>query len=289
MAQQLEAGSRHTVSERRGACHAMWASVAPAWRDRADLIDRRAAPTTEAMIERTSPCPGDRVLELACGPGGAGLAVAARVAPGEVVLSDVAAEMTTIAAARAASAGLGNVVTRVIDLEEIAEPDNSFDVVLCREGLQMAEDPARGAAEIRRVLRPGGRTAVAVWGPRELNPWLGLLFDAVGEGLGQPIPPPGAPSPFALDDPGGLGAAMVGGGLSNVEVEEVTVPFRAGSVDEWWNWTTALAGPVARKIATLPTPAADAIRRRAGGLVAEYETPDGIEIPGLSLVASATT
>jgi ubiquinone/menaquinone biosynthesis C-methylase UbiE len=95
------------------------------------------------------------------------------VAPGgEVVLSDVAAEMTAIAAARAEARGLGNVRTRQLDLERIDEPDGSYDVVLCREGLMLVPDPARAAGEIRRVLRPGGRAALAVWGPRERNPWL---------------------------------------------------------------------------------------------------------------------
>ncbi len=61
-------------------------------------------------------------------------------------------------------------------------------------------DPARAAGEIRRVLRPGGRVAVAVWGPRERNPWLGLVFDAVSAQTGPPVPPPGIPGPFSLDD-----------------------------------------------------------------------------------------
>jgi ubiquinone/menaquinone biosynthesis C-methylase UbiE len=54
------------------------------------------------MLALTKPQPGERVLELACGPGGLGLAAAKRVAPtGEVVLSDVVAQMTSIAAAHA--------------------------------------------------------------------------------------------------------------------------------------------------------------------------------------------
>ena len=73
-------------------------------------------------------------------PGGAGLAAAARVAPGGgVVLSDVAAEMTAIAAARAEVLGLSNVSTRELDLEHIDEPDHSYDAVLCREGLMFAQ------------------------------------------------------------------------------------------------------------------------------------------------------
>jgi ubiquinone/menaquinone biosynthesis C-methylase UbiE len=126
----------------------------------------------------------DRVLELACGAGGARLAAAPRVA--EVVLSDVVPEMTSIAAARAAAAGLDNVTVRALDLEAIDEPDAAFDVALCREGLMLVPDPAQATRELARVLRPGGRAAIGVWALRARDPWLGLVFDAVAAETGQP-------------------------------------------------------------------------------------------------------
>ncbi|HTI35475.1 MAG TPA: methyltransferase domain-containing protein, partial [Miltoncostaea sp.] len=87
--------------------HGMWSSVAPAWRDHADDVDARGAALAGRMLELAAPAPGERVLELACGPGGLGIAAARRVGPsGEVTLSDVAEEMLTIAGARAAGAGL---------------------------------------------------------------------------------------------------------------------------------------------------------------------------------------
>lgn len=144
----------------------MWASVAEAWGDYAEYVDTRGAAITAKMLELAVPQRGERVLELACGAGGTGLAAASLVGPGgAVVLSDVAAEMTSIAAARAKALGLDNVSTRELALEGIEQPEESYDVVLCREGLMFALDPARAMREIRRVLRPGGRVALAVWGP----------------------------------------------------------------------------------------------------------------------------
>lgn len=273
--------------ELRAQLRGMWASVAGSWGEHAAYVDARGAALAERMLELTMPRPGERVLELACGPGGLGLAAAERVAPGgEVVLSDVVAEMTAIAAARADAMGLSNVSTRQLDLERIEQPDGSYDVVLCREGLMFVPDPARAAREIRRVLRPGGRAALAVWGPRERNPWLGVVFDAVSAQVGAPVPPPGVPGPFSLEDADKLTGLLSGAGLSEVVVSEFPVPLRAASFEEWWARGLSLAGPLAQRLASLPEGAAQAIRARAQVAIGVYETPAGLEIPGVSLLAT---
>src|SRR3982074_487571 len=78
------------VDDPRAHVHGMWAAVAGSWAEHAEYADARGAAAAEKMLDLTTPQPGERVLELACGPGGLGLAAAKRVAPdGEVVLSDV--------------------------------------------------------------------------------------------------------------------------------------------------------------------------------------------------------
>jgi ubiquinone/menaquinone biosynthesis C-methylase UbiE len=271
----------------RAQLHGMWASVAPAWAEHADYADTRGAVITDRLLELSAPGPGERVLELACGPGGVGIAAAGLVGPaGEVVLSDVAAEMTAIAAARAAAAGLGNVRTLTLDLDDLGQPDQAYDVVLCREGLMFALDPAHAVAEIRRILRPGGRVALAVWGPRARNPWLSLVFDAVSAQLGTTLPPPGVPGPFALDDPERLAGLLAGAGLAEVAVTEVPTPLRDASFDAWLARTSALAGPLAKRLAALPEPARRQLRDRLEAAVRPYRTPAGLDFPGVSLLAS---
>ena len=113
-------------NEVRARVHGMWARVADAWGANADDVDRRGAEITARMLGAIDVRAGDRVLELACGPGGAGLAAAELVGPeGDVMLSDVVVGMVDIAAQRAAARGLTNVHAEVLDLEDIAQPDEA--------------------------------------------------------------------------------------------------------------------------------------------------------------------
>jgi ubiquinone/menaquinone biosynthesis C-methylase UbiE len=182
----------------------MWDSVAPGWESNAEFVDGHLAAATDLLLEGLGVGPGDEVLELACGPGGAGLAAAELVGPdGRVVLADVAAAMVDVAARRAA--GLVQIETMVCDQAAIAAPGVSFDAALTRHGLMFATDPAAAVAEAVRVLRPGGRYGAITWGPRESNPWLGIILDSVGEQFGVAFPPPGVAGPFSLDEPEKLG------------------------------------------------------------------------------------
>ena len=277
-----------TTTDMRQHVQGMWASVADAWDTYAGLADEVHAAVTTRMLEITAPVPGDQVLELACGAGGAGLAAARLVGPGgEVVLSDVVPRMVAVAGRRAVEQGVTNVRTKVIDLDQIEEPDAAYDVVLCREGLMFAFDPARAAREIARVLRPAGRVGISVWGPRAANPWLSLVFDAAAEVFGGPVPPPGMPGPFALSDRDLLGRILSDAGLGEVAVEEIAGTRRESTFEQWWTRTTALAGPLAQRLAALPDAVRDALREKLREAVRPYESAAGLAFPSLNLLATA--
>ena len=286
--QQTSNAPTGDVDGLRAGLHTMWGAVAPGWEQNADFVDRRGGALTAAMLDAVSLKSGERVLELACGPGGLGMEAAELVAPdGEVVLSDIAPQMTAIAAERAQARGLTNVNTRELDLEAIDEPDETYDAVLSREGIMLVPEPARAAGEIHRVLRPGGRASVSVWGPRERNPWLTAMLEAIGAQLGGTFPPPGMPGPLSLGEDGKLRAALSDGGFADAEIREVEVPWRGADFEDWWQRTTALAGPVAKLLEAQPTEAVDAIRAHAREALSAYETKDGLEIPGVTLVGTA--
>jgi hypothetical protein len=100
----------------------------------------------------------------------------------------------------------------------------------------------------------------------------------------MPVPPPGVHGPFALSDPDELRAVLAD--FAHVRVREFEVPLRASSFDEWWSRTTALAGPLARMLASLSAEVGEAIRARAREAVRPYETSAGLAFPGVTLVAT---
>jgi ubiquinone/menaquinone biosynthesis C-methylase UbiE len=276
-----------TPDEARAFVHGTWAKVAAAWDAHADEIDQRATTVTEQMIEQAELDAGQRVLELASGPGGAGLLAAQLVGPaGEVLISDIVPAMVDSARRRAAARGYTNTTTAVLDLEDIAQDDTSFDVVLCREGLMFALDPARGVSEMYRVLRPNGRLVVAVWASPQENPWLNVLFNAIREVTGFVVPPPGMPGPFALSDRQALRRLFAGAGFSDITLRPVAVPLGAASFEAWWSRTLSVAGPVVGLLHGLDEPTRTQLKGSLRLALARYQSDGALQVPGLALVLS---
>ena len=269
----------------RASLRAIWASVAPSWGELAEHVDTRGAVVAQAMLDSAGLERGDRVLELACGPGGVGMAAAAIVGPdGAVVLSDIAPEMTAIAAERARNAGLTNVTTCEVDLERIDYPEAAFDKVLCREGLMLVPDPASAVREARRILRPAGRAVFAVWGPvTAIHGWACCSTRSRPRRV-WPSRRLASPGRSRLKRPAHSASCWLRPGSPALAVREIPTPMKASSVDEWWSVVPSLAGPLARVLGSLPAEVSAAIRARVDAAMADFATPDGYELPGVSIL-----
>ena len=118
----------------------------------------------------------------------------------------------------------------------LPDADSAFDRVICRFGLMFCPTPARAAAEARRVLKPGGRVAYLVWGPREETTMF-VVFVAAAEAVLGPldtVDDVDLARPFSLGAAGTLAQALTGGGLAHVEEREVRFAPSVPSAAPFW-------------------------------------------------------
>ncbi|WP_156764807.1 class I SAM-dependent methyltransferase [Mycobacterium sp. 1081908.1] len=267
-----------------------WSAVAPAWDAYRDRLFSDARPVSDWLVEQVDPQPGQTVLELTAGPGETGFLAAARLgSTGRLISSDFVPAMVAAARRRADELGLTNVECRVIDAQLIDLPDASVDGVLSRFGLMLIPQQERAAAEIRRVLRQGGRCAYATWGPPEHNPW---IFQVVVALLQNGVAPPG--DAFA---PGGIFSlatrernhALLGAaGFSDVAVEELTGVMRFDSAEDHWTYVAAIAGPLAELVGSLDPGQVQAVRATLGQSLASYQRDGALELPWTAVVTRAS-
>lgn len=267
-----------------------WDEASKGWGRQADRLHASAVAISEAMLAHAAPRPGERVLELACGPGDTGFMAARLIAPdGLLIATDATAGMLEIARERAREQGVMNVEFKQTQLEWIDIEAASVDVVLCRWAVMLTLDPAAALRECRRVLKPGGRLALAVWDLPEANPWTTVVQRALVE-LGHVEPPaPGGPGMFALSAPGLLGRMLADAGFFDVTVEAVAITRSYADVTDLFGETLDLSRTFAGVWSALDDAGRRELREQIGAAVAEFSEPDGsLTLPGSSLVGAAT-
>lgn len=266
----------------------VWDAVAPAWDASVDYVNDHAAEATAALLDGVDVHPGDRLVELAGGPGTMGARWSELVGPdGSVLVSDLAPAM--VAAASRRLAGLANVDTARLDLVDIDRTDASADVAICRFGLMFVMQPEAAFAELYRILAPGGRLGAMTWAGMQHNPWVALVGMAVGmHGLMPGGPPIGPGGLFSLAEPDQLTALAEGAGFEASAVREVAVDFAAPDVDTHLDRVTSLAGPLASVWRDATAAQREAVRRSVADGAEQFRTGSGYVFPGRALVLSAT-
>ena len=278
------------VDAQRAEMRDRWQRAASGWGRRAERLRDFGMPVSAWMIEHLSLQPGQRVLELAAGPGDTGFLAAELVRPGGVLLtSDGSEAMLEVARERAERLGIDNVEFQRLELEWIDLPAASVDAVLCRWGVMLIVDPAAGLREMRRVLRPGGRAALAVWDSPEVNPWATVPTRALVT-LGHVEPPdPTAPGMFALAEPGGLQEMLEEAGFVDVVVDAVRVTRPYTDVDEYIEETLDVSMPFAEAFEALSDDDRSRVRHEIAALTEPFTAPAGaVTFTGQSLVAVAS-
>lgn len=200
-----------------------WERRAAAWERRADEIGAFSDVYGQAAIDALAPQPGERLLDLGCGPGSTTIELGWRVAPdGQVVGADISAAMIAAAERRSDRSGVSNVRFMVADVQNDSLGE-SFDAAFSRFGVMFFPDPVAAFTNIGRALRPGGRIGWAVWGPLFDNPWMFVPTMAGAPVLGAELtlPGPGEPGPFSLSDTDRLRDLLDQSGFVDVSIDEV--------------------------------------------------------------------
>jgi SAM-dependent methyltransferase len=267
-----------------------WQRQSRGWARQADRIREVGMPVSLRMIELAELQPGERVLELAAGPGDTGFLAARLLGPsGTLISSDAAEGMLEIARERALEQGVENVEFKQFQLEWIDLPTASVDAILCRWGVMLVVDPAAALSECRRVLRPGGRAVLAVWDVPQANPWSVIPSRAMVELELVDPPMPGRPGMFVLAEPGVFESTLREAGFIEVTVEPVAIARHYDSILDLIGETLDVSMLFNRAWAGFDDEHRRLLREEIEARSAPFADPaGGYTYPGVSLVALAT-
>ena len=283
-----DATSAAADAEYRRRSTANWESAAAGWVSERERMRERVKPVTRWLVDHLELRPGVTVLELAAGPGDVGIRVAEELAgDGRVIVSDRAAAMVDAAAQWAEERGARAVETRVLDAEALDLPDASVDGVVCRFGYMLVPDRDAAFRETRRVLRPGGRVAFAVWADRERNEWATTLWDVLESATPLPPASPGGPGMFSLADRRVVDDVLVRAGLEPRAVDEIPVEWRYADFDAYWRSAAAVNGGLTRLLPTLSDAEQADLIAAVRAAIERFRDGDGYCLPGLALGVAA--
>jgi ubiquinone/menaquinone biosynthesis C-methylase UbiE len=245
-----------------------WDRTAPKYAKAGPPIFHLAA---ERLLALLDPTPGSRLLDVACGRGAVAISAAKKVGPsGQVTATDYSPCMVAEAEKEARKHGLPNITCACMEAQNLEFPDDSFDALTCGFALFLFPDMRRALAEMRRVLVPGGKVGLSLWGKGAIVPPWPILGETIKEYGLQPV----VPNPIAWR-PEDIEALLTSAAFSDIETveERYDLPFREAS--EVWEFTLSV-GPIEVMLEQLSNKKRqefiDAFLSRIQGLT----TPEGI-------------
>jgi ubiquinone/menaquinone biosynthesis C-methylase UbiE len=243
---------------------------------------RQLAPAQARLLALAALTPGARVLDVACGTGLVTFPAADAVRPGgSVVATDLSEAMVTRLAEAAAARGAAHVRAERMDAEDLRVPDASFDVALCALGLMYVPTPLKAMQEMHRVLRPGGRCVVAVWGRRDHCGWA-EIFPIVERRVASEV----CPLFFQLGHGETLRYVMGEAGFSGVSVERLSVTLHYDSDADACGAAFA-GGPVALAYSHFDAAMREEAHAEYLASIAPWRAGSGYDVPGEFVIGIA--
>ncbi|MBS1721699.1 MAG: class I SAM-dependent methyltransferase [Armatimonadetes bacterium] len=241
-------------SKFREQVQADWATdeTAAVWQKHFPKMRKQMANVTSALLKVADPQPGMRALDIAAGTGDPSLSIAKAVAPGgSVVAVDLNPHMLSALRHNAMDEGLANIRTEVADGHDLPFEDHTFDLVTSRWGIMFMEDAQRAIRGMKRVLKPGGRIALAVWGAPVPGTYFGAAVVPFMARIAEK-PDPDGPSPMRFAEPGKLARHFEAVGFNSIQEvsESVPGPYE-GEPEEMLSDLLEIATPFRKSVESL--------------------------------------
>jgi ubiquinone/menaquinone biosynthesis C-methylase UbiE len=239
-------------------------------------------PAHSLMLDMAALQPGERVLDVACGTGLVSFRVAEAVgARGAVVGTDISGEMVEAARRSAAERDVDNASFERSDAEALPFADATFDAAVCGLGLMYVPDPVKALCEMRRLLRPGGRAAAAVWGARRNCGWA-EIFPITDARVASEV----CPMFFHLGAKDMLARTFEAAGFTDIRSQRLVTRLHYATPDD------ALAavfrgGPVALAYSRFDDATRRAVHAEYLASIAAFRAGGGYQVPGEFVVAAA--
>jgi len=265
-----------------------WRETASYWTKHHDTIRTMFLPLTRALIGQARIAPGQSVIDVAGGSGEPSLTIAQAVGPlGFVMCTDAIAEMVAVAEREALDRGLKNVEFRQCTADSLPFANDLFDVAVSRLGVMFFPDPLAAVREMLRVIKPGGRIALAVWGKSDLNPYAYVVTGILSRYVPPTPLPPDAPDAFRFAEPGKLAGILEDAGA--IDVAESVVKFDIVaplSPEEFWTMRSEISETLREKLKTLSSEDQRRLATEVQEAVREF-FPDGqMRFPAQMIIVS---
>lgn len=256
------------------------------------LVPSLFAPWAEVLLDAVKVAPGERVLDVATGPGTVARPAAVRAGRGgHVMACDLSPAMLEVARRKPVQEGaapISWVESPAAPLAaSLASADGTFDVVTCQQGVQFFPDRPAALAEMRRMLRPGGRLGLSVWGHQSDSPGFAVVGAALREVLGDEVADRFEGGPWGMPETTVLAALLDSAGFAGVQASarQLKVIFAGGPAQFI---RSIEAGPVAADVAALPPERRAAFVTTAEQLLAPMTTDGVLSFETVSNIGLAT-
>ncbi len=220
-----------------------WDAFSPGWKKWDSVNMPFLEPIGAEIIRLIEPKESDIILDLASGTGEPALTIAEITKQGKVIAMDISEGMLSIAKEQAALKGIHNLETKVGDASELPFEKKFFDAVSCRMGFMFFPDIQKALEEIHRVLKPGGRLAISVWGPPQDNFWVTVTMETIQQFMQVPPPPKEEPGMFRCAEPEFMTKHFLEAGFQNLSESTINTAL-ALDAQRYWQMITEVGAPI---------------------------------------------